>query len=146
MESILYIQVADHGILKHVLILILYTYFIHHTKLHTNKGSVLTFAPDKLERIDRSYNAEVKIKTTIKTVVKSQDNNERGTSEMSRGYDNKVNPENDSDGSDGYDGSRGSAHDIKDNTLTVVNTSYRQVISSNTLEGSQGTIRIHESV
>ncbi len=122
---------ADHGILKHVLILILYTYFIHHTKLHTNKGSVLTFAPDKLERTDRSYNAEVKIKTTIKTVVKSQDNNERGTSEMSRDYDNNSNPENDGDGSDGYDGSRDNAYDISVVTATATN---QQEISRNALE------------
>src|SRR6185437_8788063 len=33
------------------------------TKMHTNKGSVLTFDPDKLAKIDRSYNAEIKIKT-----------------------------------------------------------------------------------
>ncbi len=38
------------------------------TKTHTNKGSVLTFALDKLERIDRSYNLEIKIKTTLTSV------------------------------------------------------------------------------
>ncbi len=61
-------------------------------KIHTNKGSVLIFDSDKLKRIDRSYNAEIKIKTTFKTVRETVGNNERGTSEMSMDYDNNVDP------------------------------------------------------
>ena len=107
------------------------------TKVHTNKGSVLTFVPDKLERIDRSYNTEIKIKTTLKTVMENEGNS---ASEMSRNYDNNVNPENDGDGSDGYDGSRGSANDINDNNPMVVTATNQQEISSNIIEKGQGTI------
>lgn len=109
------------------------------TKVHSNKGSVLTFVPDKLERIDRSYNAEIKIKTTLKTVRETVGNSERSTSEMSRDYDNNVNRENDSDCSDGYDGSRGSASDINDNNPMVM-TATNQENSSNTIEKGQGTV------
>ena len=96
--------------------------------------------PDKLERIDRSYNAEIKIKTTLKTVRETVGNSERSTSEMSRDYDNNVNRENDSDGSDGCDGSRGSANDINDNNPMVMTATNQEEISSNTIEKGQGTI------
>ena len=68
------------------------------SKVHTNRGSVLIFDSDKLERIARSYNVEIKIKTTLRTVMNSQNNNERGTSEMSMDYDNNVSRAKDSDG------------------------------------------------
>src|SRR5215831_14477091 len=44
------------------------------TKVHTSKGSMLTFDPDKLAKIDRSYNAEIKIKTTLKSYAENEGN------------------------------------------------------------------------
>lgn len=107
------------------------------TKAHTNKGSVLTFSPDKLAKIYKSYNTEIKIKTTLKAVMENEGNS---ASEMSRNYDNNSNPENDGDGSEGYDGSRHSASDIIDNGAVVVTTSNQQQIRSNTIDKGQGAI------
>jgi hypothetical protein len=65
---------------------------------------MLTHDSNKVGRIDRLYNAE--IKTTPKNCKRRMQK-----SEMSSSYDNNnVNPENDNDGSDGFDSSRGSAH------------------------------------
>ncbi len=108
------------------------------SKVHTNKGSVLIFDSDKLERIARSYNVEIKIKTTLKTVMKSQNNNESGASEMSMNYGNNVAPAKDSDGSDGCDGSRDSASDTDDNDAIVVTASNQQDIRTNIIDKVQG--------
>jgi len=100
--------------------------------MHTNTGSVLRFSLDKLEKIHRSYNAEIKIKTTLKSYT---DNN---AIEISNNYD--VNPENDGDGSDGSDGSRDSASGINDNDIMVATAANLQEISPNTVEKGQGTL------
>jgi hypothetical protein len=100
-------------------------------KMHTNTGSVLRFSLDKLEKIHRSYNTEIKIKTTLKSYT---DNN---AIEISNNYD--VNPENDGDGCDGSDGSRDSAHDV--NIVTATATS-REEISSNSIDKVQGTTSV----
>jgi hypothetical protein len=44
------------------------------TKVHTSRGSMLTFDSDKLAKIDRSYNAEIKIKTTLKSCTENEGN------------------------------------------------------------------------
>ena len=99
--------------------------------MHTNKGSVLIFSPDKLEKIHRSYNAEIKIKTTFKSRTQNESNS---TSETSRNYN--TTPENDGDCNDGYGGSRDSAGD----NIIVATATNRQEISSNIVEEGQGAI------
>jgi hypothetical protein len=86
------------------------------TKVHTSKGSVLTFDPCKLAKINRSYNTEIKIKTTLKPYAENEGDI---TSETSR----DATPENGGDGCDGYDGSRDTAHDVNDNNSIVITAS-----------------------
>jgi hypothetical protein len=103
------------------------------TKVHTSKGSMLTFDPDKLAKIDRSYNAEIKIKTTLKSYAENEGNI---MSEASR----DATPENGGDGCDGCDGSRDSAYDIENNNDKLLTAANLHEISPITVEEGQGTV------
>jgi len=99
------------------------------TKVHRNKGSELTFDPNKLEKIDRSYNTEIKIKTTLKSHTENE-----GISAYETSRD--ATPENDGDG---CDGSRDNAYEPNDNDVMVATAANLQEISPNTVEEGRGT-------
>lgn len=102
------------------------------TKVHTNKGNQLTFDPDKLEKIHRSYSAEIKIKTTLKSGTETE-----GTSAYETSRD--TTPENGSEGCEGCEGSRDTAIDIDDNNAIVIAASNQSEINTNTTEWGQST-------
>jgi len=102
-------------------------------QVHANKESVSTFSLDKLEKIHRSYKAEIKIKTILNHLL-SEGNS---TIEISNNYD--VNPENMVTANDGSDCSRDSAKDIIENDAIIVTASNQQEISTNIMDKVQDT-------